>query len=671
VRWACIALWLCACSRAPASDGASVRVVVAARALSGAITRVSVSVAPGDAAADLARGPDGTFSGTLGVPVGALTVTATAWSGTVVVGSGSGSITVSAGQTAQLFIAALDTTGPPPLPDHSPVITSLAASATAVAVGDQLTLAATAVDADADPITFGWSAAPAECGTFAAPTSSSTTWTAAAVGPCVVTITASARGQSDSRSTSILVSAAVATPTLVQHVSSSTNPVGVGIPGNDFKFTLPNRVGAGNCLILGMSYAWSSTRTVSVSDDNGNSWPAAPAATTNDGGTLISSIFVLPNAHAGVTTITVTFDDDLLPFQYTISEFYNVATASPVNGKSASSATVSPNLSSGTFTPTTNNDASGGNLIWSYFCDLGGGTGNWTTTFAAGANFTLLDADIAWHQQGLPHASQYTVQTTQAAINPGMTATMTPANDTYNALSVALRAAPAGTAPPAGIRIIRVSHFTNEVPPAAWDLQFPSSGNLIVLATSETINHEIVSITDSENDTYVLEAPDDTEPQIWFAANTAPDPARRLTINFTGTVVGTSVAMYDVTGADPSPLDGVVGVTAGEDPGGANLHDMPSITPASIGLTIAVLTLGQGPSIGLDTGSPAGAIFDLVTYAGETDLDTMENADGKAHLYNSDLSQENWNWVIGNGGVTTGFAAIAVHFKAAATPPVP
>ncbi len=243
---------------------------------------------------------------------------------------------------------------------------------------------------------------------------------------------------------------------------------------------------------------------------------------------------------------------------------------------------------------------------------------------------------------------------------------MTAANDTYNALSVALKAARAGTAPPAGIRIVRISHFTNETPPAAWDLQFPSTGNLIVLATSEQLGHNITSITDTGSNTYALEEPDNTEPQVWYAANAKPDPDLKLTINFTGQVLGTSVAMYDITGADPSPLDGTVGVVADVDIGGADLINTPSITPVSLGLTIAVLTLGQGPSTGLNAGSPPGAIFDLVTYAGETDFDTMENADGKAHFYNTDLSQENWNWIIRNGGVDTSFAPLAVHFKSAA-----
>ena len=43
------------------------------------------------------------------------------------------------------------------------------------------------------------------------------------------------------------------TPTLIQHVASSANPVGVGISGNNFKIPLPNSVGSGNALILGIT----------------------------------------------------------------------------------------------------------------------------------------------------------------------------------------------------------------------------------------------------------------------------------------------------------------------------------------------------------------------------------------------------------------------------------
>ena len=100
--------------------------------------------------------------------------------------------------------------------------------------------------------------------------------------------------------------ASAATPTLVQHVSSSANPVGVASAGNVFKFALPNAVQAGNCLILGLTYAWSSNRTVSIGDTNGNVWPASAAVTASSGSGTISAVYVLPNAQAGVTTITIT-----------------------------------------------------------------------------------------------------------------------------------------------------------------------------------------------------------------------------------------------------------------------------------------------------------------------------------------------------------------------------
>jgi hypothetical protein len=247
-----------------------------------------------------------------------------------------------------------------------------------------------------------------------------------------------------------------------------------------------------------------------------------------------------------------------------------------------------------------------------------------------------------------------------------MTATMSPANDTFNVASVALKAASAGTAPAAtGIRIVRVAHCTNSVPPTNWNIQFPSSGNLIVAVTNENSVINITSVTDNKGNTYNREEPDASEPQFWWAGNATPDANLKLSLNISGTPANTTVVLYDIVGAATSPLDGVVGTVAAADINWANLINTPSITPATApGLTIASVSLGQGPSSGLNIGSPAGAIFDLVYYTGETDFDTMDNADGKAHVYNSDTTTENWNWIVANGGVTTGYASCAVHFAA-------
>lgn len=454
-------------------------------------------------------------------------------------------------------------------------------------------------------------------------------------------------------------------PTLIQHVASSTNPQPPN-PGNNYRFTLPNAVGAGNALILGMSYSQSGTRTILITDDNGNPWPSTPAVASPTGAAFASAIYVLPNANAGVTTITVTFDTAINTFQYTISEFYNVATVSPVNGTSASGSTVSPSLATGTLTPG-NNNADGGNLIWSYFLVNGGASfSNQAGLFTPGPGFTLLDADIAWGAQGIPHASEYYVQATAAAVNPSMTVTMDGGNDAFNGVAVALRASLAGTAPPPGIRIVRILHNTTENPGSSWNLQFPSVGNLLVAATANGSNlTDVTSITDTTGNSWSKQEPSSDEPQIWVVADATPNPNLRLSLNVSGTSPTISMLLYDITGAASSPVGNAAGTPSTNDASGAEIAGAPSIIPAEPGLTLAVIGLGTGPSSGLSTGSPPGAIFDFVYYTGETDFDTMDNGDGQAHVFNADTSAQGWNWVVANGNHDTIYAATAVTFSAA------
>ena len=461
-----------------------------------------------------------------------------------------------------------------------------------------------------------------------------------------------------------------ATPTLSQHISSSTNPEGLGIPGNAYQFALPNPVGAGNCLILGLSYAWSESRTVFVSDNNGNTWPASPAVTTSDRTNLISSIFILPNARPGATTITVTFDDLINPVQYTLSEFFNVDPVSPLNGQSSNNAAASPFLTTGRFTPG-NNDPNGGNLIWNYYCTSGVGSSNWVTRFTSVDAFTLLDADIGFHAQGVQHASQYWVQPIAAELNPSMTANMTPADgDQFLALAVALKAASAGTPPPSGIRIVRVNHSTWNMPaPGNWDLQLPSIGNLLVLATNENSVIPVIGVTDSNGNNWVLVEPDGSEPQIWYAANAIPGPNLKVTLALDNGASNATVVLYDITSASTTPFDVAAGVPQTSVDDLSSIDHFPDITPTTVnGLTIACIGVGQGPELAIN--SPAGANDDLVHYAGELDTDLMDNADGKGHLYNSDLSPENWTWTItpisGNSA-----GALAVHFNGAPHDPEP
>jgi hypothetical protein len=55
------------------------------------------------------------------------------------------------------------------------------------------------------------------------------------------------------------------------------------------------------------------------------------------------------------------------------------------------------------------------------------------------------------------------------------------------------------------------------------------------------------------------------------------------------------------------------------------------------------------------------ALSSTWTYANETDLDTMENADSRAHVYNSGTATENWSWNI-SSQPNNSCSASAVHF---------
>src|SRR5579863_9681835 len=230
-------------------------------------------------------------------------------------------------------------------------------------------------------------------------------------------------------------------PTLIQHVASSANPVGLGIPGNNYKIPLPNPVLAGDALVLAITYPHGNL--VSVSDTLRQTWPQA--STVQDGGTnnYTTAIYVLCGSAGGSETITVGLSGSVLPFEYTVSEFNNVAASNCVDG-SVGGANLSPGsaglINPGRFTPLTNNNANGGHIIWSYTALSSPASGN-PTSWSPASGFALLDGDIAWiDKQGFSHASQWSIQALQASATPSITSAGDTA-DTFNSASVSLVAA--------------------------------------------------------------------------------------------------------------------------------------------------------------------------------------------------------------------------------------
>lgn len=450
----------------------------------------------------------------------------------------------------------------------------------------------------------------------------------------------------------------VVTPTLIQHVASSANPVGIGISGNAFKIPIPNIIGAGNALTLGMTFPVGSSLS-SITDSCGNSWSTTPDVTAA-GSSYRTSIHVLRNSISCQDAITVTFGAAVIPFQYTVSEFNNIATSSPVNGTSSAANDAGASISAGSFTPG-NNDAGGGNIVWSYFAISAGASQN-PSSWAAGSGMTLLDGDIAWNtNQGFPHASQWQIQSTSAAVNPTITATSD--TDTFNAVAVALKVASAGTAKPAGIHVDKLAHMTSNVPPSSsWTLQFPVTGNLRVLSANEpspVIN--ITGVTDSESGSWTKINPSTDEPQLWYRVNTSANPNLTVTLSISGTPATASIRFYDISGAAISPVGATAGAASTAVGGTTSIANFPQITPqSSTSLIIARGSLGQGP--GLTVSSPAGAAFTLTTYSSELDTDLMENADLEAIYYNSSTAQKNFGWTFSNQASNTA-SAVAAEFK--------
>ena len=455
-------------------------------------------------------------------------------------------------------------------------------------------------------------------------------------------------------------------PVLIQHVASSANPIGVGIPGNQYKIPLPNPVLAGDALVLAITYPHG--EAITISDSLRQTWPAASITEDGGSGNYVTKIYVLCGSAAGSETITVGSASSSLPFEYTVSEFDSIATSKCVDG-AVGGANLSPNgsavINPGSFTPATNNNANGGHIIWSYTA-LSGGAGGNPTLWGPQKNFTLLDGDIAWtSDQGFPHASQWYIQTANASVNPSICSSGDTV-DTFNSASVALLVAKAGGAMPAGIHVNKIIHETWVAPSsgATLRLQLPATGNLRVLTLPAGQNNILItSITDSDGSIWTLKQTGGDSAQIWYAENRQANSNLTVSIHTNGASPTNSARFYDVQGAAASAFDVAAGTDLTDCSSVTTINNQPTITPTGAHeLVIATMGIGDGPGLGLASGSPSGAVWDLATYAGENDNDLMENADAQAHIYTTTTGAEHWNWSI-TSHPDNSCSAEAVAFK--------
>src|SRR5260370_12772067 len=409
--------------------------------------------------------------------------------------------------------------------------------------------------------------------------------------------------------------------------------------GNTYKVALLEPVGAGNCLVLLLTFI-NSVTVSTISDNINGSW-STTAAQTCLGVTNNKNFYLFPNAGAGVTTITIVFSADVQGQPFTIMEWSGIATSSPANGGHSNPSqnyNGTTAVSTGTFTPTSDNTANGGNLILAgFYLDPFAATSN-PTSFVACAGFTLLHADIGWvNNGGLPKAASYQVLASQTSVNPAMTPTGdTNAADTYNCVALALKLSPAaGTPPSSKMRVVSEQFHMVTTGGAAfgWKNQITVTGNLLVLTT---FHHQYTSITDSDGNTWTSVPSDATPPneasaEIWYATVT-PNPSLVVTANVVSTQNVPMARFYDVANAKSSNVLGAHGFTTTHANGATQDHS-PDITPTTMDAIVIIMAEdGNGPVLAIT--NPANAVLDQVPYTSTLNQDsaTYDSGNDWAHF---------------------------------------
>ena len=326
----------------------------------------------------------------------------------------------------------------------------------------------------------------ASCGTPTNQTMSSTTYTAPASAPTVFTVTLTASSIAYStKSASAYITVTQTTgangvPTFAEnHVSGSSTQ---GNPVSSYVLRLPNPTLPGNCVIVGFQYAETPGVTASLSDDQGNTY-SAPIRNI-DSNQVVNLSYAL-NVAPGAQKITITFSGGSPAYVSALaSEFYNIAPSNAIDASTSNSGTGS-SVSAGSFTPT-----SGGDLIYLYAVQ--DSTSAPMIAWMQGANpWALLSADVLESA-----AAQYQVQASPTLITP--TLVMAPPQN-FNSVAISLKPASAGTPPPTGIRVIRVQHNSIQAYASSpIHLQFPSTGNLLVVSWICVAGHDLTGITDSK-----------------------------------------------------------------------------------------------------------------------------------------------------------------------------
>jgi hypothetical protein len=454
------------------------------------------------------------------------------------------------------------------------------------------------------------------------------------------------------------------TPTLVQHVScpSSREYPNPQSSTPDYLCPLPEPSQAGNALLMGV--VSSNNATFTVSDDKSNTWALVDSIVDNNNDYV--GIYVATNVAAGTRFIKLHSSANTFNVALSASEYYNVALSSAVDAHHCSAGSNTSTIAAGSITP-----AVSGDLLWQWAVNGGGGGGapDSTKSFVPGSQ-----SNITWQFNGTDindgDAVQAGVYNSTSTINPTFTSGT---GLDFDSCVMALKAATAGNAPTNAFRIVHMLH--QQMPKSAanpWPIQFPSSGNLVILSAltgTSVINSVSSTPSNTWSSTGAASIGGDNVSQIYYAANANTSNSLSLSVARSDNTGDSTFMMYDFTGAATSPFDVDSGTQGNQGSIASALTTCSSCLTPSGPNEVIISNFGQDWCTATGLKAPTGALFDSATFTG-TSIDGPQPIDqnnGWMHYYSPGTSAINVTWTEACQTAQTSWAGRVAAFKGASS----
>lgn len=483
---------------------------------------------------------------------------------------------------------------------------------------------------------------------------------------------------------------AAQTPTFVQGTfpqNSGGADAGAGWNGScangttiSYCVQFPEATLVGNMLVCESVAA--ATSTYAIKDDQSGTWTKANSSNFpfTSASSNVYNLWYQANNPGGIRRVTVTSTANNTGFEdLKCQEYYNVALTSPVDG-TANCHTVTSTTATGVTTGTL---TTGDLIVFSTDSDNQAAIASFTASSQTNWAAALVAVD---RLEG--YAVQAGVYSSTTAFTPQIT---TGTSNPFTSCQVALKAASAGTAPTQALRIDNLGHFQFPNSTATRTVQFPSLGNLIVIAfagggdcPANTGNSGCATsatttgITSSPSNTWACAgtvsgaSANNVTAQICYAANASTGST--MTISITRNVNGGSLTqdaidIYDVIGANTTPFD------LGS--GGQSGNQASVVT--TLTTCTACLTPGTASGVVFYVGqwnfetaiaqtAPSGGFFDaaVTNFRDVNGPQPVDQNGGFGHFYNTTTGSVTVTWTMANDATNAvgPWAGYVAHFKA-------